>query len=54
MAGVKYIVPIRKIKRREWLQFFNALNEALPEGNKSKGIEPGRFRYYEVKLLRKK
>ena len=47
------IKVVRKITRHEWLRFFNALNEALPEGNKSNGMESGRFRYYEVKVLRK-
>ena len=47
------IKVVRQVKKREWMKFFKAFNEALPEGNKSTGMEIGSYRYYEVKLLRK-
>ena len=42
---------IGRVTKREWAPFYKALNEALPEGNKTTEIWSERFRYYEVKPI---
>ena len=45
---------VRRVTKREWMKFYNALSEALPLGNKPLGVPTGRFRYYEVKPMWKR